>query len=1029
MNGNQPPYYANTSVFSTSDLSTTSSLNFNSNYNSEASNSGLEIGTNGNDKSIKRGKTGCITCRIRKKRCDEAKPICENCTRLGLDCMGYSIQRPSWLKAKDEKGEYRCMGNNVDFSGFWDYRKQISTERRRTKRNVEPKTDISIGKSTTKGKGKKKQDKSGQSPLTSTTYNFDAQETKGWDHNNRPFSLETQNDETNKESQREFTMEYDNFDTTSHFGSGSESRPESSRSGGYISTTNMMEPILTHQPLIHPHGNLHETDLGWQHIQASNEPNYETWTWDPSQSQPFPGEQPPDYADWSKAFTIHHNNSSILQDNQAVLHSNMLANSHSIPAQYYQANTFHSSPLYSLNSEIPAHPQQQIHQQVQIQAPQLTHQEGLNQVAQQQQNQIDECSPRIAHFRNLSDRNTSLDELWLWLLNSNSDILSSLQSPSPSVQDSLNVAPDDGQIYSNHYLNIVVPLQYRFIEYTVNDLPAPSALTEQVVWESLKSLAALHLSRHKHKGRRRKKYRRTKTKDRYNQARLSNNNGELATRNINDDQNNPSRINGMDDLEEAENQDEDEDEDEKIGKKTLEKMIEILLSMSFENIQHANSDGILVIAISVISYLMFEGCMNKQSTIVLEISRKCLWFIFENSPEFKSFLPSNNSITNKTDNQINPFYSENILLQKPFSQTQSQFQFQSDEFNQEKQVQTIGSYWKRYKIFLKSIIHLDILGSITENKASNLLPIYRFLFNHSTIDNLNDNMNRINDKFNNIIPNLGNIDNTTLLALAETVELSEWRLKCIKEGCLDIEELVKRGNMIKNLLNERKWREKRILDDEKLNNQSKQIETKMNRIRIINKEEEIDLKEKEKEKLISNCFFESTKLLLAITINGPFSKLEQIKKPINKIIELINKLKIIENNLLNLNLNLMKEKNENENEIEIEEIEENNNNNEFIIKKLIFPIILSSCYCTFHYQSYFKNLFLNINKNFIKEKEKEKENKFISYQLIIEKIWEKRKFFNNNNKNKNKIEDGDNLPINWLDIIKELNFKNGILLI
>lgn len=34
-----------------------------------------------------RRKTGCLTCRRRKVRCDEAKPICAHCTRLRLQCV------------------------------------------------------------------------------------------------------------------------------------------------------------------------------------------------------------------------------------------------------------------------------------------------------------------------------------------------------------------------------------------------------------------------------------------------------------------------------------------------------------------------------------------------------------------------------------------------------------------------------------------------------------------------------------------------------------------------------------------------------------------------------------------------------------------------------------------------------------------------------------------------------------------------------------------------------------------------------
>ncbi|KAL9057043.1 MAG: hypothetical protein Q9162_002591 [Coniocarpon cinnabarinum] len=37
-----------------------------------------------------RTKTGCLTCRERKKKCDETKPMCTNCQRGGFECKGYS---------------------------------------------------------------------------------------------------------------------------------------------------------------------------------------------------------------------------------------------------------------------------------------------------------------------------------------------------------------------------------------------------------------------------------------------------------------------------------------------------------------------------------------------------------------------------------------------------------------------------------------------------------------------------------------------------------------------------------------------------------------------------------------------------------------------------------------------------------------------------------------------------------------------------------------------------------------------------
>ncbi|KAK9782697.1 putative Zn(2)-C6 fungal-type domain-containing protein [Seiridium cardinale] len=40
-----------------------------------------------------RTKTGCLTCRKRKKKCDELKPECNNCLRGGFLCQGYPNQR------------------------------------------------------------------------------------------------------------------------------------------------------------------------------------------------------------------------------------------------------------------------------------------------------------------------------------------------------------------------------------------------------------------------------------------------------------------------------------------------------------------------------------------------------------------------------------------------------------------------------------------------------------------------------------------------------------------------------------------------------------------------------------------------------------------------------------------------------------------------------------------------------------------------------------------------------------------------
>ncbi|MCJ1476652.1 Maltose acetyltransferase [Lambiella insularis] len=49
-----------------------------------------------------RTKTGCMTCRKRKKKCDELHPECNNCLRGGFVCEGYTV-RNTWQKPTPTK--------------------------------------------------------------------------------------------------------------------------------------------------------------------------------------------------------------------------------------------------------------------------------------------------------------------------------------------------------------------------------------------------------------------------------------------------------------------------------------------------------------------------------------------------------------------------------------------------------------------------------------------------------------------------------------------------------------------------------------------------------------------------------------------------------------------------------------------------------------------------------------------------------------------------------------------------------------
>ncbi|KAH8908545.1 hypothetical protein BR93DRAFT_876155 [Coniochaeta sp. PMI_546] len=46
--------------------------------------------------SSRKRSDGCWTCRIRRKRCDEAQPVCRVCKTLHIDCV-YSEHKPDWM--------------------------------------------------------------------------------------------------------------------------------------------------------------------------------------------------------------------------------------------------------------------------------------------------------------------------------------------------------------------------------------------------------------------------------------------------------------------------------------------------------------------------------------------------------------------------------------------------------------------------------------------------------------------------------------------------------------------------------------------------------------------------------------------------------------------------------------------------------------------------------------------------------------------------------------------------------------------
>ncbi|OAX42478.1 hypothetical protein K503DRAFT_766748 [Rhizopogon vinicolor AM-OR11-026] len=61
-------------------------------------------------KGAVRAKSGCYTCRIRRKKCDEQPNTdgsCQTCVRLRLQCLGFGAKRPEWLRSSDKVVDLR----------------------------------------------------------------------------------------------------------------------------------------------------------------------------------------------------------------------------------------------------------------------------------------------------------------------------------------------------------------------------------------------------------------------------------------------------------------------------------------------------------------------------------------------------------------------------------------------------------------------------------------------------------------------------------------------------------------------------------------------------------------------------------------------------------------------------------------------------------------------------------------------------------------------------------------------------------
>lgn len=48
------------------------------------------------------GKQSCWTCRLRKKKCDQSRPLCSACETLSIPCYGYG-PKPLWMNDSEKE--------------------------------------------------------------------------------------------------------------------------------------------------------------------------------------------------------------------------------------------------------------------------------------------------------------------------------------------------------------------------------------------------------------------------------------------------------------------------------------------------------------------------------------------------------------------------------------------------------------------------------------------------------------------------------------------------------------------------------------------------------------------------------------------------------------------------------------------------------------------------------------------------------------------------------------------------------------
>ncbi|WVQ76045.1 hypothetical protein IAR50_005681 [Cryptococcus sp. DSM 104548] len=625
--------------------------------------------------SSKRAKTGCITCRLRKKRCDETKPACATCERLGIECLGYGDKRPDWLR---EKANAREAKKQI---------KEVVMSRRAKKAKLDATLAVND-----------------QSASSDEPYGHDSSIPSLDLRNSVLGNVKADAVEGSQEATRKRKR----------------SRPPPSRNA----------PQETGQ-----------SEIGL----TSDIPS----TWDLVES------------------------ASMVVD----------------PTSYLVATGSTSDTL----------------------DPSLLKPEELN-LPQASTSSL--TLPSSANHEGLE--NEELDAFWASLLDSAETSLwdisslaqvSKIRTPSPVPPFLYIPSPSTGPLpedmgkmkYIHHYLNIVLPLQYRLLPISVSmsELVAPLALRASEVSESVTSLAALHLVS------RRSTNRSVVTADDYASRLMEVHNA---------DERGPMSSASIDEI---------ENDDALVAVSSHQKSMERLRFLSPQDL---TTEETVLCALFAISYHLFSGGTSKRLPEIISINQRCLSAALSMSHEFVDHAATRSALPPR-------------------------------------------SPWSRYRPLIQHMIWIDVFASVTQGKGSRILPTYRKILRSLPTDVLAGD-----SKPSMQMDKVMGCDSTTLLAFAEIAALEEWKENNIKAGCLSYIELVDRAARIRQLLDERAWREDLLRMPEQGGGQK----GKDDRLRSV----------------LRDIFFGAAKVLLAVVINGPFPRVPEVAQAVQDTSEALSRLNI-----------------------------------------------------------------------------------------------------------------------------------------